>query len=441
MTIFRMVDLIACKRDGGELASDALHWFARHYAQGDIPDYQAAALLMAIYLRGLNTAETTALTLALAQSGDVMALQAALPNQIVVDKHSTGGVGDKTSLVIAPVVAACGVAVGKMSGRGLGFTGGTLDKLECFPGYQVQLSIAEFLQQLQTIGIVLAGQSVRLAPADGKLYALRDATATVNAIPLIAASVMSKKLAAGAQAIVLDIKVGSGAFMADLEHARMLALQMLAIGQQAGRRVVAVLSDMSQPLGNAVGNSLEVQEAIATLHGNGPTDFSAHCLTIAAYLLLLAQRVPDVASGRAMAKAAIQSGAAFTKFVQLIAAQGGDSRYAEQPERFPQAALQQPVLATQAGYLAQLDARAFGEAALLLGAGRVVKEASIDRRVGFICHKKIGERVAPGDSLYTIHASDSDSLALAQERLQTAIQIISQPVLPPPGILQVLGAD
>jgi pyrimidine-nucleoside phosphorylase len=339
---------------------------------------------------------------------------------LAVDKHSSGGVGDKTSLAVLPIVAACGLPVGKMSGRGLGFSGGTLDKLESIPGYRVDLTTEEFKHQLKDKGIVLTGQSLDLAPADGKLYALRDVTGTVQSIPLIASSIMCKKLAAGAQAILLDVKTGLGAFMETLEEARQLADLMVDIGQLAGREVVALLSDMNQPLGNAVGNSLEVVEAIETLNDHGPLDFLEHCLHVSAHMLVLGKRARDLSEGRARAETSIADGSAFEKLRVLVQAQGGDVSYVEDSAKFPRAAHVEVVKSPQSGYLAQIQARTVGEAAVALGAGRARKSDPIDHAVGFLIHHKVGDRVEKGEPLFTIHANDEERLAEARASVLAA---------------------
>src|SRR5512134_1909499 len=347
----RAVDIIIKKRDRGELSLGEIEFFIKSFISGEVTDYQASALLMAIVLNGMTPRETTDLTLAMAHSGQMLDLSDVV--DLAVDKHSSGGVGDKTSLAVLPIVAACGLPVGKMSGRGLGFSGGTLDKLESIPGYRVDLTTEEFKHQLREKGIVLTGQSLDLAPADGKLYALRDVTGTVQSIPLIASSIMCKKLAAGAQAILLDVKTGLGAFMETLEDARQLANLMVDIGQLAGREVVALLSDMNQPLGNAVGNSLEVVEAIETLKDNGPEDFLEHCLHLSAHMLVLGKRASDLAEGRAMAEKSIVDGSAFEKFRVLVQAQGGDVSYVDDPSKFPRAEHVEVVKAPRSGYLSQ----------------------------------------------------------------------------------------
>ena len=331
----RMVDLIETKRDDGELSTAEINWFISEYTQDNIPDYQVSSLLMAIYLRGMNRRETVDLTMAMARSGDQLDLHDVAP--IVVDKHSSGGVGDKTTLVVQPIVAACGVPVGKMSGRGLGSSGGTLDKMESFTGWSCQMTLDQFKAQLADIGLVLAGQTAKLAPADGKLYALRDVTGTVASTPLIAASIMSKKLAAGADAIVLDVKVGSGAFMPTVEAAKELAQIMVNIGNDAGRKTAALISDMNQPLGNAIGNALEVKEAIDTLQGGGPNQFWAHALDISAYMLLLTGKAPTIETAKELAREVRENGAAFQKFRDMVAAQGGDVRQVDDPSLLPQA--------------------------------------------------------------------------------------------------------
>src|ERR1041384_1337514 len=367
----RGVDIIIKKRDKDELTLAEIEFFIKSFISGEVTDYQASALLMAIVLNGMTPRETTDLTLAMANSGHMLDLSDVV--DLAVDKHSSGGVGDKTSLAVLPIVAACGLPVGKMSGRGLGFSGGTLDKLESIPGYRVDLTTEEFKQQLREKGIVLTGQSLDLAPADGKLYALRDVTGTVQSIPLIASSIMCKKLAAGAQAILLDVKTGLGAFMETLEEARQLADLMVDIGQLAGREVVALLSDMNQPLGNAVGNSLEVVEAIETLKDNGPADFLEHCLHVSAHMLVLGKRAKDLGEGRAMAEKSIADGSAFEKFRVLVESQGGDVSNVDDTAKFPRAEYIEVVESPQSGYLAQVQARIVGEAAVVLGAGRARK--------------------------------------------------------------------
>ena len=414
----RAVDIIIKKRESQELSREEIKFFVDGFTHGEIADYQASAWAMAVLLNGMNARETTDLTLAMAQSGEILDLSSIV--DIAVDKHSSGGVGDKTSLVVLPVSAACGLPCGKMSGRGLGFSGGTLDKLESIPGYRVDLTTEEFKQQLKESGIVLTGQSLDLAPADGKLYALRDVTGTVQSIPLIASSIMSKKIAAGAQAIVLDVKVGLGAFMETLEEARQLSSLMVDIGKLAGRRVVALLSDMNQPLGEAVGNSLEVVEAINTLHGGGPADFREHCLHVSAHMLVLGGRAANLATARRMAEDSVASGAAFEKFRILVQAQGGDVTFIDDPAKFPKASLIEAVKADRSGYLSQVHARLIGEASVALGAGRARKGDPIDHAVGFIIHQKVGDYVGQGEPLFTIHANETEKLTEAHESVKKA---------------------
>jgi len=426
----RAVDIIIRKRDRGELTREEIRFFVDGIAAGSIPDYQAAAWAMAVLLNGMTPRETTDLTLAMAQSGETLDLSGVV--KIAVDKHSTGGVGDKTSLVVLPAVAACGLPVGKMSGRGLGFSGGTLDKMESIPGYRVDLSTEEFERQLKEIGLVLCGQSKDLAPADGKLYALRDVTGTVQSIPLIASSVMSKKIAGGAQAIVLDVKVGNGAFMSNLKDARMLADLMVKIGELAGRKVVALLSDMNQPLGCAVGNALEVREAIDTLRGGGPDDFREHCLRVAVRMLALGEVAADEQAGRALAEQSLADGSALAKFRQLVGAQGGDVSYVDDPAKLPRAALVEVVNAPRSGSLSQVQARAVGEASVALGAGRAQKGDPVDHAVGFVIHHKVGDRVEKGEPLFTVHASDQKRLDAAIASVLAAHVIVDHPVPPLP---------
>lgn len=426
----RIIDLIEQKRDGGELTTEQIEWFVRSYTAGNIPDYQAAALMMAVFIRGMSRRETVDLTLAMARSGDMLDLHDVAP--FVVDKHSSGGVGDKTTLVVQPLVAALGVPVGKMSGRGLGSSGGTLDKMESFTGWSFELTLEQYKKQLKETGLVLAGQTGDLAPADGKLYALRDVTGTVASTPLIAASIMSKKLAAGADAILLDVKMGNGAFMPTVEAARELAQIMVNIGKDAGRETVAIISDMNQPLGHAVGNALEVKEAIETLHGGGPADFWAHCLELSAHLLKLAGKAETMEEAKEMATAARDEGRAFAKFRELVTAQGGDVRQADNPDLLPQASLVEPVTAGRGGYIAGIDTRAIGWCSVRLGAGRFVKEDEIDYAVGLIMPVKVGDEVKAGDVLAWIHANDGAKLEQAKKEVLAAIEWSERPVEPLP---------
>jgi pyrimidine-nucleoside phosphorylase len=432
----KAVDIIIRKRDGHELTRAEIDFFVTGLTRGDIPDYQAAAWAMAVYFRGMTAREMTELTLAMARSGEIIDLSDTVP--FAVDKHSTGGVGDKVTLVVEPLVAACGVPVGKMSGRGLGFSGGTVDKLESIPGINLSLNTEQFKRQLKEIGLVLTGQSANLAPADGKLYALRDVTGTVPSIPLIASSVMSKKIAGGAQAIVLDVKVGLGAFMEDLQSATALAQAMVSIGRRAGRKVVAVLADMNQPLGHAVGNALELREALETLRNGGPADLREHCLHIGEHLLRLADRARTPKQARAILEAALADGSALMKLRQMVAAQGGDVRVIDEPERLPKAALVETVAAPRSGYLAEINAREIGLATVDLGAGRAKKGDSIDYAVGLIVHHKVGDRVQQGEPLFTIHANDAEKLAAARERALAAHRFSNQRVRPLPLFYKVL---
>lgn len=426
----RAVDIIIKKRDNGELTGEEIEFFIKGFVAGDVLDYQASSFAMAVLLNGMTPRETTDLTLAMAYSGDTLDLSDVV--DLAVDKHSSGGVGDKTSLMVLPTVAACGLPVGKMSGRGLGFSGGTLDKLESIPGYRVDLTTGEFKKQLKEIGAVLTGQSLSLAPADGKLYALRDVTGTVPSTPLIASSIMCKKIAAGAQAIVLDVKVGLGAFMETLDEARVLANLMVDIGKLAGRDVVALLSDMNQPLGNAVGNSLEVIEAIETLKGGGPHDFREHCLHVCAHLLVIGKRAKDLAEGRAQAQTAIADGSAFEKFRVLVQAQGGDVSFVDDTSKFPRAKFVEVVNAPRSGSLSQVHAGSVGESSVILGGGRAKKSDSIDHAVGLVIHRKVGDRVEKGEPLFTIHANDESKLAEARARILAAHLIVPDSVSPLP---------
>jgi len=426
----RAVDVIIKKREKGELTREEINFFVHGFVTGDIPDYQVSAWAMAVVLNSMTAQETTDLTLAMVNSGQTLDLTGVV--DIAVDKHSTGGVGDKTSLAVLPIVAACGLPVGKMSGRGLGFSGGTLDKLESIPGYRVDLTIEEFKRQLKEKGIVLTGQSLDLAPADGKLYGLRDVTGTVASIPLIASSIMSKKIAAGAQAIVLDVKVGKGAFMETLAEAHRLADLMVKIGELAGRKTVCLLSDMNQPLGHAVGNALEVKEAIETLKGGGPDDFHEHCLHISAFMLVAGKRARDLDEGRTLAEKAVSNGTAFEKFRILVQAQGGDVSYVDDPEKLPRAKFVEVVKSPQTGYLAEVDARSVGEASVSLGAGRAKKSDAVDHAVGFIVHHKVGEKVEMGDPLFTIHVNDPKKQADARKNVLAGHVFSAAPVPPLP---------
>lgn len=426
----RAVDVIIKKRDKYELSGEEIRYFVNGYTHAEITDYQAAAWAMAVLLNGMNDRETTDLTMAMAESGEILDLSDV--TSMVVDKHSTGGVGDKTTLSVLPIVAACGLPCGKMSGRGLGFSGGTLDKLESIPGYRVNLSTAEFKNQLRQIGIVLTGQSADLAPADGKFYALRDVTGTVQSIPLIAASIMSKKIAGGANCIVLDVKVGHGAFMKNLDEARQLARAMRGIGELAGRKTMAVLSNMDQPLGFAVGNALELTEAIEILRGGGPADFREHVLRSCEEMLTISGAMPNEAAARQAALNAIANGSAMEKLIQLVAAQGGDPEVIKNPERLPQASLIEGVKAPQGGYISQINARVIGEAAVALGGGRARKSDPIDHAVGFIIPRKVGDKVEKGDLLFEVHANDPAKLAQARTDGLSAFAFSASPVEPLP---------
>lgn len=414
----RMYDIIAKKRDGGTLTNGEIEFFVQGFTAGTIPDYQASALLMAIYLRGMTAQETAQLTAAMAHSGNMVDLSAIAG--VKADKHSTGGVGDKTTLVVAPIAAACGVRLAKMSGRGLGHTGGTIDKLEAIPGCSVSLTREAFFRQVNRVGLAVVGQTGNLAPADKKLYALRDVTATVSCIPLIASSIMSKKLAAGADCILLDVKTGSGAFMKTLDDSIALARTMVEIGEHNGRRTAALITNMDTPLGHSIGNSLEVAEAVETLRGNGPADLTEVCLSLAANLLWLAGR-GELAECRAMAEQAVSSGAAYEKLRAMVAAQGGDVSVLDDPARFAPAACEQDVLCECDGYLAATDTEGVGIAAALLGAGRETKESAIDYAAGIRLLKKTGEPVRRGDVLAKLYAADADRCRAGGEKLRASL--------------------
>ena len=432
--MIRVPELIERKRNGGELSDEEISELVLGFTRGEIPDYQMAAWCMAVYFKGLDGRETHALTDAMIRSGETLDLASALGRR-VVDKHSTGGVGDKTSLAVGPIVAACGVPFGKMSGRGLGHTGGTLDKLESIPGFRVELTIDEFVTQVREIGLAIIGQTGDLVPADKKLYALRDVTATVDIVPLIASSIMSKKLAAGADAIVLDVKVGDGAFMKSLEDARILAEQMVDLGRRAGREVVCLLTDMEQPVGAAVGHALEVREAIETLTGEGPPDFTELVLEACARLLALSDLEVDLEESRALATKATTDGSARTMYDRWIRAQGGDP----DPDALPRAPVQREVVAEHAGIVTRLAALRIGVAALELGGGRRTKDDAIDHAVGVVCSAKRGQTVEAGQVLADVHARDEDSAGRAAAAVFAAYEIGDEPPHPRGILLDVVG--
>jgi pyrimidine-nucleoside phosphorylase len=421
--------LIRKKRDGGELSRDELYSFVAGYVAGEIPDYQVAAWLMAVYFRGLSDRETADLTQAMVASGDTLDLS-TLPG-VTVDKHSTGGVGDKTTLVLGPLLAAAGLTVAKMSGRGLGHTGGTLDKLEAIPGFRTDLSPEQMIAQVQRIGLAVIAQSGRLVPADGLLYALRDVTATVDSLPLIAASIMSKKLAAGAQAIILDVKTGAGAFMTHPDDAFALASAMVAIGTAAGRSVQALITDMGQPLGFAVGNALEVAEAVATLRGEGPDDLRQLCLALGARLLASCSKVTEEAAERTL-QGLLGDGSALERFRAFVAAQGGDPAVADRPsEILPTARAREVLLVEESGYVGGIDALAVGDGARALGAGRLKKSDVIDPAAGVILHLKAGARVHAGEPWATLYAADHAKLPQGKLLLEHALKIVPRLSVPP----------
>ncbi len=416
-----MTDIIAKKRDGGELSGGEIEFFVRGVTDGSIPDYQTAALLMAIVWRGMNRRETLDLTLAMMRSGDTLDLSGI--SGVKADKHSTGGVGDKTSLALLPMVAAQGVRMAKMSGRGLGHTGGTLDKLESFPGFSSALTHEQFLSQVERVGFAIAGQTADLDPADKKLYALRDVTGTVQSIPLIVSSIMSKKLAAGADVIVLDVKTGSGAFMKTEADARELAREMVETGRLAGRRTVACITDMDQPLGNAVGNALEVREAIALLKGEYGGELRELCLTLGSCILTEAGAAENAAAARAMLERGIADGTALEKFAEFVEAQGGDRRAVFDTSLLPDAPVKLEALSEESGYVQRIDAEGVGLVSMHLGGGRATAESGIDLAVGVVLHKKRGDAVAAGESLATIHARDAASAESAAALLRKAYAI------------------
>lgn len=417
----RMYDLILKKRNGQVLAEDEIGWMISQYTKGEIPDYQMSAMMMAIYFQGLTKKETIQLTMAMANSGDFLDLS-SIPG-IKVDKHSTGGVGDKTSLALTPIVAALGVPVAKMSGRGLGHTGGTIDKLESIPGFSTNLSEEDFMKQVKEIGVAIMAQTKDLAPADKKLYALRDVTATVDQMSLIASSIMSKKLAAGADAIVLDVKTGNGAFMKKEEDAKALAKEMIMIGKGAGRNMTAVISNMDEPLGYAIGNALEVKEAIDTLKGHGPQDFKELVYHLAAYMLLAAGKTDTQEDALQKVQKCVKSGKALEKFREFISAQGGNPEVTEDTNLFPQASIVEEVFSKEEGYIAKIDTEGIGICSLMLGGGRETKDSIIDPSVGLILHKKVADFAKKGESLATIYGNDLKKVKQAKEHFYLCYHI------------------
>ena len=402
----RMIDIIEKKRDGKSLTKEEIEFFVNGYTHGEVPDYQASSLAMAIFFQDMNDEERAALTMSMVNSGEKIDLSDI--NGIKVDKHSTGGVGDTTTLVLAPLVAAVGVPVAKMSGRGLGHTGGTIDKLESVKGFNVEISEKDFIKLVNDNQVAVIGQSGNLTPADKKLYAVRDVTGTVNSIPLIASSIMSKKIAAGADAIVLDVKTGSGAFMKTLDDAEALAHAMVRIGNNVGRNTMAIISDMSQPLGNAIGNALELKEAIATLKGNGPKDLTELVLTLGSQMVVLAEQATSLDEARQMLIDAIKTGKALNKFKTFLSNQGGDDSIVDSPEKLPSAKYQVEFKAKKDGYITEIIANEIGVASMMLGAGRQTKEDVIDLGVGIVLNKKVGEHVEKGENILTIHTNTKE---------------------------------
>ncbi|KIL48123.1 pyrimidine-nucleoside phosphorylase [Jeotgalibacillus campisalis] len=434
----RMVDLIEKKRDGKSLSTEEIQYTVNGYTTGEIPDYQVSALLMAIYFQGMSEQERADLTMSMVESGDQIDLSAI--EGIKVDKHSTGGVGDTTTLILGPLVAAVDVPVAKMSGRGLGHTGGTIDKLEAVPGFNVELTSEEFTKLVNEIKVAVMGQSGNLTPADKKLYALRDVTATVNSIPLIASSIMSKKIAAGADAIVLDVKTGAGAFMKDEEQARELAQAMVRIGNNVGRKTMAVISDMSQPLGMAIGNALEIKEAIDTLKGEGPDDLTELCLVLGSYMVYLAEKASSLEEAREKLEEAIANGKALERFKEFLAGQGGDSSVVDDPSKLPQAEHKIELPSKESGTVYEIVADDVGTAAMWLGAGRATKDSKIDLAVGLMLNKKVGDQVQAGETLVTIFANDPSQIEKVKEKLLESIKISKEKVTVPALIVgQITG--
>ena len=431
------VEIITAKRDGYELSREQIGWLIKGVMDDSVKDYQLSAWLMVVCLRGMTARETADLTMAMVASGKRLDLSAV--GGFVGDKHSTGGVGDKTTLVVTPLVAAAGVPIAKMSGRGLGFSGGTIDKLESIPSMDCGLTTEQFIEGVRRVGLVVAAQTEDLAPADGILYKMRDVTGTVDSLPLIASSIMSKKIAAGATGVVLDVKVGSGAFMKTLDEARALAEAMRDIGASVGLRVRAVLSDMDQPLGWAVGNALEVREAVDTLRGEGPDDLLEVSLTLGAHLLEMAGKASSLDAGRETLRGVLRSGAGLGKLREFIANQGGDTRFVDEPDLLPRAPVRRDLLATETGWLAGIKAETIGYASVEIGGGRKKKSDTIDHRVGFVLHVKIGDRIEPGTPLLTIHAASEDAAMTIEPVLRSAFEIRSEIVEPPPVVIDVVA--
>ncbi|WP_010284388.1 pyrimidine-nucleoside phosphorylase [Bacillus timonensis] len=432
----RMVDLIEKKRDGLELTTEEISFVIDGYTKGTIPDYQMSAFTMAVYFKGMTKHEQADFTMAMVQSGDTIDLSGI--QGIKVDKHSTGGVGDTTTLVLAPLVASVGVPVAKMSGRGLGHTGGTIDKLESVSGFHVEITNDEFIQLVNQNKVAVIGQSGNLTPADKKLYSLRDVTATVNSIPLIASSIMSKKIAAGADAIVLDVKTGAGAFMKDLEDAKELAKTMVDIGNNVGRNTMAIISDMSQPLGFAIGNALEVKEAIDTLKGNGPADLRELCLVLGSQMVLLAKKAKSIEEARSLLEESIRNGKALETFKTFLASQGGDASVVDSTDKLPKAKYQIELEAQTDGYISEMIADSIGTVAMLLGAGRATKDSTIDLAVGLVLRKKIGDKVSKGESLVTIH-SNFEEIDEIKKKLLESITITQNAVTAPTLIIDKIS--
>ena len=433
----RMYDIIIKKRNGEALSDEEIAFFIKGYTDGSIPDYQASALLMAIYFRGMTDKEIATLTMEMAHSGDMLDLSAI--KGLKADKHSTGGVGDKTSLVLTPLAASIGIPVAKMSGRGLGHTGGTIDKLESFPGFSTDISEEKFINNVNTIGIAIAGKTKNMAPADKKLYALRDVTGTVDSIPLIASSIMSKKLAAGADVIVLDVKTGSGAFMKTEEDSVRLANEMVKIGNNVGRRTLAVISDMDEPLGYAVGNAIEVKEAIDTLNGHGPADLLELCLTIGSLMAVGTGKAANVDEARTLLLEKLNDGSALKKFAEFVEAQGGDSAPVYDTKLLPQASIVKEVYAPVDGYVSHIESDRVGISAMKLGGGRETKESPIDLSVGILINKKVGDKVEKGEKIATLYANDGEKLAAAITELEQVYSYSVTPVEKPKLIKTVIG--